>query len=314
MRPIHANPSIRSYENRLHTLMAQQQQPTNGFFGPDSASWAIYRDPVMGLGGMRALLLQIAHPAVAQGVARYSNFRTDTFGRAQRTFQAMAGLVFGDCQQALQIARMLYRIHSSIKGQIGERSFQATDPDLLLWIQATLIDMAFTIFEASGQPLPASVKEQFYKESHTMALLMGIPPELYPKDLRAFDDYFQSMIQGDILQVDELTLELTEALLHPPFVPSAIPRLLATALLPDHLQRAFGFSYTRTQQSYFQSLCWLSRTATNWLPGLSAAPPYHLARYRLAKAAQQRPPLLGHFYQFLSRFAPKMPTHFSTKK
>ncbi len=88
-----------------------------GYFGPDSETWKIYREPTFLFGSIRALLLQIAHPAVAEGVARFSNFEKDAFGRGKRTFIAMTWLYFGDRQQADQAARKMNALHRPIKGE-----------------------------------------------------------------------------------------------------------------------------------------------------------------------------------------------------
>jgi uncharacterized protein (DUF2236 family) len=89
---------------------------TEGYFGPDSATWEVYRESVFLLGGVRALLLQVAHPAIADGVARFSNFQTDAFGRAFRTFLAMGTLYYGNRAQAESVCQRLERIHTSITG------------------------------------------------------------------------------------------------------------------------------------------------------------------------------------------------------
>ncbi|MEM9919986.1 MAG: oxygenase MpaB family protein [Bacteroidota bacterium] len=303
MYPTSISHTNKSYENRLQELLQKVERPVEGFFGPGSMTWKVFREPIPGLGGLSALLLQIAHPAVGQGVYRYSNFRTDTLGRARRTFQAMSSLIFGNCEDALKAARQMYRIHGHIKGSIGHRSFRASDPNLLLWIQATLIDTIFTAFQTCGRPLSQKEKEQYYEESKTMAILMGIPPAAYPPSLRSFERYYADMINGLELHVSDRTLELAHALFKAPFTIPALNRLLATALLPSPLRAQYGLLYTTRQQKVFRSLVGAFKLVLRILPGsLGYGPSYHLARYRLAQANGRRRPVLGFIYKFLSRF------------
>ena len=54
----------------------------SGLYGPASEAWRLNREAMLLLGaGPRALLLQIAHPLVAAGVADHCDFRTDPWRR-----------------------------------------------------------------------------------------------------------------------------------------------------------------------------------------------------------------------------------------
>ncbi|MGH7855885.1 MAG: oxygenase MpaB family protein, partial [Candidatus Binatia bacterium] len=63
------------------------------------------REAVLLLGGGRALLMQIAHPLVAAGVADHSDFRTDSLGRLRRTLDAMLTITFGTLREAEEAYR-----------------------------------------------------------------------------------------------------------------------------------------------------------------------------------------------------------------
>ncbi len=65
-------------------------------FGPGSLTWRVNGEAVLLLGGGRALLLQVAHPGVAAGVAEFSNYRTDPWRRLYRTLDTTLSIVFGD--------------------------------------------------------------------------------------------------------------------------------------------------------------------------------------------------------------------------
>src|SRR5258708_20103794 len=55
--------------------------PDPGLFGPASVTWKVLREPLLILAGARALLLQAAHPHVAQGAIDHSAYATHPFGR-----------------------------------------------------------------------------------------------------------------------------------------------------------------------------------------------------------------------------------------
>ncbi|MBK7859028.1 MAG: DUF2236 domain-containing protein [Archangiaceae bacterium] len=78
--------------------------PVEGLFGPHSGAWEILRELAIAFGGGRALLLQLAHPAVSSAVRQHSNYREDLLGRTLRTFDAVYRIVFGDLDTALGIA------------------------------------------------------------------------------------------------------------------------------------------------------------------------------------------------------------------
>src|SRR5688572_13970008 len=83
-------------EESLAELRAQVADPRAGILGPDSIAWRIGSDLGLFLGGGRAVLLQLAHPAVAYAIDQHSHTRTDVAGRFQRTFRNVFAMVFGD--------------------------------------------------------------------------------------------------------------------------------------------------------------------------------------------------------------------------
>jgi len=53
-----------------------------GFFGPDSVAWRVHANPVaLAVGGVAAVILELAEPRVRSGVWEHSSFRTDPLGR-----------------------------------------------------------------------------------------------------------------------------------------------------------------------------------------------------------------------------------------
>jgi uncharacterized protein (DUF2236 family) len=281
------------------------------FFGPDSMSWRLYREPLVLTGGFRALLLQIAHPSVADGVARYSNFKTDALGRGYRTFEAMATIYFGDQEQARQVAAHLGRVHTSIRGT----GYIATDAELQCWVWATLIHTSYCVFEpAAGMlHLPEGWREQFYTESKLMATILGIPESAIPVDLPAFFAYFDAVLaQKDLLAATPTSRELAQAILNHKLVWKPLGRLLALGWLPDSICAGLGIDIRpHSRQRFERLLKWVIRLY-GWLP-IPYAPAYHQGMYRIDCAAGRRPTRMSRWYHWLGQRI-KIPLGIAYKK
>ena len=284
------------------TTDAMTNNEALGYFGPESVTWQIYREPIFVLGGVRALLLQVAHPAVADGVARFSNFKADPFGRGYRTFAAMAMIYFGSKTQAEQTAQRLWRIHSAIRGEAPE-PYSANRPDLLLWVLATLTDTTLRVYErVPSLGLPPDWPERFYEESKVAARLLGIPDEVYPPDLAAFETYFKTMLEGEVLGSTDTCREVAQAIVQHPRAPKKLANLLAAGWLPAPLCQRLGIGVRADTEEKLGR--WLRRVvwAYRLIPkGMRWNPAYHQAQFRIARAQGRRPAWAGRFFHWLAK-------------
>jgi uncharacterized protein (DUF2236 family) len=220
--------------------------PLLGFYGPDSMMWRINREAVLLGAGPTALLLQIAHPSVARGVAEHSDFEADPFRRLHGTIHTTMALVFGDGRAAERAVRRLNGIHAGIRGE----GYRALDPELLLWVQVTLIVTSVRAYERWVGPLTVAEKEQFWHEARTVGVRLGIPLTLSPADWTALTDYWRRMVAPDgPIQVSPTARRLAPLIVRPPLplAPSPLVDLLALpglALLPDRLRRDFGIGWS----------------------------------------------------------------------
>jgi uncharacterized protein (DUF2236 family) len=223
-------------------------------FHPDSVTWRINQEPVLLLGGGRALLMQIAHPGVAAGVAEHSDFRQRPLSRLVRTLELTLALTFGTREQALAAARQINAVHQRVHG----RGYSATDPRLLLWVHATLIDSALTTYEAFVAPLPDTDRETYYQEAKLMGGLLGLANSRYPASLDDFATYVARMVASDELCVDTRARELAEVVLRPPLrrVPGPAFRpveAITAGLLPDRLRQDYGLRWGRLERMGYGS-------------------------------------------------------------
>ena len=194
------------------------------------------------LGGGRALLMQLAHPMVAAAVAEHSGFHADPFARLQRTLEASFIIVFGTIEQAQEAAAGVRAVHERVVG----RDYRADDPDLLLWVHATLVDTALRVHKRFLQPLKPDDAERYYQESTVVAELLGVPRDVQPPDLASFRAYVRTLVAS--LEVSDTARRLAHDVLHPrlpwPVEPAAeLGRQLTAGLLPPPLRRQYGLSW-----------------------------------------------------------------------
>jgi uncharacterized protein (DUF2236 family) len=217
-------------------------------FPPDAVVRRVDGEAVLLAGGGRALLMQLAHPAVAAGVAEHSDFGADPLRRLQRTLQATYTVVFGTEAQACAVGQTVQRVHEQVRGP----GYSANDPELLLWVHATLVDTALRVHARFLGSLGAADAQQYYEESKRIGVVFGVPHSAQPATLADFRHYVRAMVAG--LEVSDQAREVADAVLHPalPLVVSPallLVRQVTAGLLPAPLRRQYGLSWDRPRQS-----------------------------------------------------------------
>jgi uncharacterized protein (DUF2236 family) len=218
--------------------------------------WRINREAVLLGAGPTALLLQIAHPLIAEGVARHSTFEQDPFARLHGTITTTMDMVFGDARTAEKAVRKLNGVHASIKGEVADEtaravalSFRAMDPELLLWVQATLIVTSVRAYCRWVQPLSPDELNRFWQEARRVGVSLGIPLSLSPTDWHALAAYWRRMLASSgPIHVTPTARRLAPIIVRPPLplVPGVAVDLLALpglALLPPRLRQEFGIGW-----------------------------------------------------------------------
>ncbi len=174
--------------------------------------------------GPRALLLQIAHPSVAAGVDEHSDFRADPWRRLRGTLRSYLAIIYGSAPAARAEIRRLNALHRDITGP----GYAARDPELSLWVHATLVDSTIAANDAWLGPLDRDRAAAYYEETRPIGRAFGIPETLLPADLDAFDAYVAGMLAPDgPVRVGPLARELAETILRPP-----LPGVLAALGVP----------------------------------------------------------------------------------
>lgn len=182
--------------------------------------WRVNRSRSGLLFGPAAVLLQVAHPRVAQGVADHSDFRSDALARLRRTLNTVNRIAFGTLAEAEQMRAHLHRIHGNVRGSIakgmpGEQGYSAFEPDLQLWVLATLVDAAIKGYETVWEPLSPTRREALYADFRQFGSYFGLRRDEGPQDYAAFADYFAAMLDHEVLCSHPLCAEVAAAVVRP---------------------------------------------------------------------------------------------------
>lgn len=284
------------YRAPVGTQQAAPGMSDPGLFGPDSEAWRLDREAMLLLGaGPRALLLQLAHPKVAAGVAEHSDFRADPWRRLDGTLRSYLRIIYGSTAAARAEIRRLNALHRSIRGD----HYEARDPDLALWVHATLVDSTIVVNDAWAGPLSRDRAAQFYEETRSIARAFGVPDATLPGDIDAFDAYLDAQIgPGGPVRVGSTAKELAGAILHPP-LPGVLarvglhPRLYdwtlwpSIGLLPESIRQAYGFEWGWRERAVDAWLVTAWRAWNPLLPGEFRQMPQALAADRRVRSGTQ---------------------------
>lgn len=254
-----------------------------GFCSPGSVLWRVNREPALLLVGMRALLMQIAHPKVAQGVADHSRYRADPLGRGIRTFTAMYAILFGDRDTALAAALRVRAVHDRVHGCVSDPlpagmtpDYDANDPELLYWVTVTLLDSAVLGYELFVAPLCLEEKDRFLREARELGALFGIPADRYPGSWLEFKRALARQLADDTLTVTPTA----RTILHNLLAGTPLTRLLApfnvtmaAMLLPVPLATRFGLRRSPGVRLLYAVMLFVTRLLVRLMPyGLRGVP------------------------------------------
>jgi uncharacterized protein (DUF2236 family) len=253
----------------------------NPTFSRYSMYWRVNREGLIALAGPRALLLELAHPAVAAGIAQHSNYRTDPLGRLYRTMKTMTALSFGNVEEQSRALKHFHRCHARVRGNLtdplpddtaGEATFDARDPQLQFWVLATLIDSVLRAYARFVTPLTYADRCSYYDDCTRLAQLLGIPADAIPRTYTAFNLYLGAMLEGSALRVTPPAREIVAALFAPTLRGRAT-RLFSfpgIGMLPPRLRAAYGLAWTDADTKKLEQLGALTRRLRPHLPGALA--------------------------------------------
>lgn len=190
----------------------------------------VAREGITLAGGPAAILLQIAHPKVGQGVADHSTFTSRAISRAQYTQMYIYVMIFGNVDEKTAMKAWVDKAHSRVKSEKPGSEYDAMDPRLQLWVAATIYASMISMYELIYGPLPPLRSELVYQAYSCMGTSLQVPREMWPADTTAFWKYFKHMTTKELRVSPDASLVLKEL-----FSPSSLPlwaRPVAVAALP----------------------------------------------------------------------------------
>lgn len=219
-----------------------------GYFTPDDAIWKIGSESILMAGAGRALLAQAAHPLVAAGIVHHSSFRDEPWVRLGRTMGGLYTIVFGTRAEADEVGRRVRAVHRRVRGDVAGRPYSALDPELMLWVHATLVETAFTMFRTFVGPLDRADEEAFHADMKVVAEVFGVPGRVLPDTLDDFWTYWHGMLASDELAIGADARAVAETVLDPPLpgplrALAPFARLVTTASLAPELRERYGIPH-----------------------------------------------------------------------
>ncbi|MGI8921353.1 MAG: oxygenase MpaB family protein [Solirubrobacteraceae bacterium] len=270
--------------------------------GPDSLIWQRTGDWRLLLVGGRSLLLQVAHPAVAAGVATFSDYERDPWGRLKRTIDLYSGVLF-DGPRSPETATRLRDLHKRVKGvdHHGNR-YHALEPKAFHWVHATLVDGIVVMLERFCKPLRAAEKDRVYAEMCEVGQLYGVRERDMPPDWASFQRYFADFVRDELEDNDVVRNVLAHVASPPrhPKVPvpdalwrlgmrpgARVSRLATIGLLPKAYRERLGLAWTARHERELGLYGELVRRSFPLLPArVRLVPPAFAARQRMRAGAR----------------------------
>ena len=254
-----------------------------GLLGPDSVSWRVVGDVAAFVGGIRALLIQTAHPEVVAGVEQHSSYRTDPLGRLTRTSFYVTSTTYGALPEVEEAVAMVRAVHGPVHGRSERgRAYSAADPAMAAWVHNVLTDSFLTAYQHYGPaPLSAEDADRFVREQARIGALLDASP--LPDSASALSEW----VSGHPAQgASEAQARVVRFLRRPPVPlgPGIGYRLLFEAALPTlpaHLLESMGLEVSAPRVRIGAA----ALTALRW--ALGSSPSWHLA---LVRAGAPVPP------------------------
>jgi uncharacterized protein (DUF2236 family) len=233
-------------------------------------------------GWSRAILLQLAHPLIAAGVDDHSSFRSGRLApllRLHHTVRAMLALTFGDDRARAEAVSSIRGVHARVGGRLTVATgrypagtpYSAEDPDLLLWVHATLLESIPLAYQQIVAPLSDADRDAYCLQAADIAVALGATSMSIPRTWDALRHYLDDKYRSGDIVVGSQARELAHLVLAPPLPAVVKPlayvnRLVTIGLLPPHLRDQYGFDWSAARERRVHRMVNLIRVGRRCLP------------------------------------------------
>jgi uncharacterized protein (DUF2236 family) len=256
----------------------------DGFFPADSMVRRLHRERVVAFSGLRALLMQACEPLGVVGFERHSIIFEDPRTRLMRTDERMSRIYFGTDEQAEKTGRIVRAMHRRVHGITDQdygpipagTPYAASDPQLGLWVLATLADSALIYHERVFGSLDADDRARYWAEYRRVGELLGLPDDAMPATVGDLRDYLEGRLADESLWINEERREATKKmLLSPPYTGvlrvAVAPihetiKLVSVGMLPSRVRDLLGFSWDPAREALLRSTLLQLRLGSRFWP------------------------------------------------
>jgi uncharacterized protein (DUF2236 family) len=235
-----AGPEGPAARKRIHDT------PGPRWFADDRPIRVVHGDASMFVGGLRALLLQSLHPLAMAAVAGHSGYRSDPWGRLQRTSTFLAFTTFGTADDAQRAVETVRAVHERVRGTVGGRRYHASDPHLLGWVHVAEVDSFLRAYQRYGpRPLRAGEADGYVADTALVATALGVVDP--PTTVAELADQL-SAYRPELMATPQAREAARFLLAHPPLPwvarpPYAVLAANAVALLPRWARKPLRLPY-----------------------------------------------------------------------
>lgn len=193
-------------------------------FAPDSLTWRVMKNPVALLvGGIAAVILELAEPRVRSGVWEHTAFRGDPVRRIRRTGYATMATVYAPADAARAMIARVNRMHARVAGETPSGApYRADDPELLNWVQGTAAWGFFEAYHRFVRPLSRAERDQLFAEGAAPSALYSATNA--PRSGAEMDKLFEAMRPK--LERSEVVFEFLSIMRSAKLLPSRAPQRL----------------------------------------------------------------------------------------
>ncbi|MGH2793760.1 MAG: oxygenase MpaB family protein [Actinomycetota bacterium] len=209
-------------------------------FGPGSILWETFGDRriLFVLGG--ALIMQTMHPAIGAAVAERSVYRTDPWGRLERSLNSLQKWVYAR-EGGFDEGERLRAMHRSFRGTDGHgKPYWALDPEPWAWVHLTAFERGVTLEKYFTLPSQRVDDRALYKEILQLGRILQVPEDQLPPTVEDYWAYFDEMV-ATTLEAHPTAVDVLERMTETP-PPKWIPPAMRAAWRP------FGMSAGRFQR------------------------------------------------------------------
>lgn len=251
-------------------------------------------DDIFVLGGQFAILCQWAHPGLAIGSHKRSNFKTRVANRLQTTLRFINAAVYGTPEDKEAIFSVIHRYHAPVHGP----GYDANDPELHKWTAATLFVSLVVVHELVLGKLSREKQEALFRQAAVYGTSLRMPPDMWPESLDAFWAYWDHNVAT--LEITDEARSLCQDLLYAenlPFELAAmmpLARLVTANVLPQRLAEEYNLVPTAASRAVFHTVMYGMATVYPLLP-LSVRQSHHRRNMADLERAVKRIKETGHW-------------------